>query len=84
LRVYLINITFYLSGNLEVDLNAMPSPAKKASQCNLDMLPGMGKGSHKTVSLFDSRRVRGFWPCFNDERGTAELTVCFIVYFREC
>ncbi|XP_064630282.1 myoferlin-like isoform X1 [Lineus longissimus] len=61
-------------GNLEIDLNSMPSPAKKASQCDLHMLPGMGKSNHKTVSLFDSRRVRGFWPCFNDETGTKELT----------
>ncbi|XP_074642408.1 myoferlin-like [Tubulanus polymorphus] len=62
-------------GTLDVNLNHMPSPAKKSSSCSLNQLPDIGKGqSVKMVSLFDQRRVRGFWPCYSDESGQKELT----------
>ena len=55
----------------------MPLPSKKSSGCKLNMLPDMSQGRTdvKTVSLFEQKRIRGFWPCYNDETGTRELTV---------
>ena len=68
---------FYHSGTLELPLNKMPKPAKKSDKCTLDMLPDIehGRTDVKSVSLFEQKRVRGFWPCFNDEKGERELTV---------
>jgi len=28
----------------------------------------------KMVSLFENKRVKGYWPCYSDEKGTMELT----------
>lgn len=56
----------------------MSKPSKKAANCNLDLLPDLTRGSAtdvKTISLFEQKRVRGFWPCYNDVNGTRELTV---------
>ena len=55
----------------------MPKPAKKSDKCTLDMLPDIehGRSDVKTVSLFQQKRIRGFWPCFSDEKGERELTV---------
>jgi len=57
----------------------MPKPAKKASNCTLDMLPDIEAGREvKLVSLFEQKRLRGFWPCFNDETGERLLTVSIV------
>ena len=53
----------------------MPMPAKKPSQCKLDQLPVAGGPPIKTVSLFEQRRLRGFWPCYSDETGQRKLAV---------
>lgn len=29
----------------------------------------------KAISLFEQKRIRGFWPCYNDEDNKRELTV---------
>ena len=29
----------------------------------------------KTISLFEQKRIRGFWPCYNDVDNKRELTV---------
>ena len=64
------------TGTLELNLNSMPAPAKKAGSCSLKQLPDINKGSDvKMFSLFEQKRVRGFWPCYSDEKGTRELTV---------
>jgi len=75
-------------GTLELNLQSMPPAAKKAKECNLDMLPDVGavekkrrrrREPPKLVSLFDQKRVRGFWPCYRrDESGQRELTVCTV------
>jgi len=72
-------------GTLELNLQAMPHPAKKAKRCTLDMLPPeVGSQSKKEkrrehpklISLFELKRARGFWPCYRrDEMGVRELTV---------
>ena len=60
-------------------LNKLPKPSKKSDKCSLAQLPDIehGRSDVKTVSLFEQKRVRGFWPCFNDEQGERELTVTF-------
>ncbi|XP_064602895.1 myoferlin-like isoform X2 [Liolophura sinensis] len=62
-------------GTLELNLNGMAAPAKKARNCKLSQLPDISTGSKvKTVSLFEQKRIRGFWPCYNDETGERVLT----------
>ncbi|GFO37985.1 Fer-1-related [Plakobranchus ocellatus] len=61
-------------GHLELNLSAMPMPAKKARSCKLTMLPDVGKDV-KLVSLFEMKHMRGFWPCYDDSTGTRVLTV---------
>jgi len=65
-------------GTLELNLNNMPAPSKKASSATLKKLPDLSKtgGSSdvKMVSLFEQKRIKGFWPCYSDESGTRELT----------
>lgn len=70
-------------GTLELNLQAMPPAAKKSRKCNLDMLPDVNsdkkssKRRHppKLVSLFEQKRVRGFWPCYRrNNTGQRELT----------
>ncbi len=65
------------SGTVELPLNKLPKPVKKSDKCTLQQLPDIeaGRTDVKTVSLFEQKRVRGFWPCFNDESGERELTV---------
>ncbi|RUS89341.1 hypothetical protein EGW08_002861 [Elysia chlorotica] len=60
-------------GHLELNLNAMPMPAKRSKSCKLTMLPEVGKDV-KLVSLFEMKHMRGFWPCYDDSTGTRELT----------
>lgn len=61
-------------GSVELNINAMPMPAKKPSQCKLEQLPVAGGPPVKTFSLFEQRRLRGFWPCYSDETGQRKLT----------
>ncbi|XP_061186440.1 myoferlin-like isoform X8 [Saccostrea echinata] len=62
-------------GTLCLNLNAMPMPAKKAGSCKLTMLPDLTTGSEiKLVSLFEQKRLRGFWPVYNDDTGQRVLT----------
>ncbi|KAK3095803.1 hypothetical protein FSP39_019399 [Pinctada imbricata] len=62
-------------GTLPLNLNAMPKPAKKASGCNLSMIPDITSGNEvKLVSLFEQKRLKGFWPVYNDTDGTRVLT----------
>ncbi|XP_067657682.1 myoferlin-like isoform X1 [Haliotis asinina] len=62
-------------GTLDVNLNSIPRPAKKASSCSLKTIPDMNNtNAVKTVSLFECRRLRGFWPCYSDESGERLLT----------
>lgn len=70
-------------GTVELNLNNMPKPAKKAGSCSLKMLPEAGKKQNiEMVSLFEQKRIKGFWPCYNDEKGARELTVrCFVRLF---
>ncbi|ESN98172.1 hypothetical protein HELRODRAFT_177417 [Helobdella robusta] len=63
-------------GSLELNLNSMPNPTKSSSKCTLEQLPQFHKSGNpvKLISLFENKRVKGFWPCFSDESGQADLT----------
>ncbi|XP_052821675.1 myoferlin isoform X1 [Octopus bimaculoides] len=61
-------------GVLELNLNSMPTPSKKASQCNLKQIPSAGGPPVKTFSLFEQRRIRGFWPCYSEDKEGRQLT----------
>ena len=67
-------------GQVELNLNRMPKPAKSARRCSLQQLPSFEEGrsssSVETVSLFEMKRVYGWWPCVAQEAGEEmQLTV---------
>lgn len=54
----------------------MPNPAKKARNCSLKQLPNEAKGKEVTmVSLFEAKRLKGWWPVISEESGEREITV---------
>ena len=59
-------------GALTLDLNRLYKPAKDSDFCTLDIL---NDESENFVSLFEMKRVKGWWPCINLEGGDPELTV---------
>ncbi|XP_070210966.1 myoferlin-like isoform X3 [Littorina saxatilis] len=62
-------------GTMELNLNCIPLPAKRAKSCNLSLLPDMqGVNQIKTGNLFEMKRLKGFWPCYSDETGERLLT----------
>ena len=72
----------FFPGQLELNLNRMPKPAKSARRCGLEQLPSYEEGRAssrvETVSLFESKRVYGWWPCVAQEAGEEmQLTVRF-------
>ncbi|CAF0934963.1 unnamed protein product [Rotaria sordida] len=58
-------------GALTLDLNRLYKPAKDPDFCTLDIL---NDESLDDVSLFEMKRVKGWWPCVNLEGGDPELT----------
>ncbi|NXO28707.1 DYSF protein, partial [Cisticola juncidis] len=50
-------------GSIQMDLNRMPKPAKTAEKCSLDLL----EGSVSSVSLFEQKSVKGWWPCVAEQ-----------------
>ncbi|CAH1784691.1 unnamed protein product [Owenia fusiformis] len=63
-------------GTLELNLNSMPKPAKKCSACSLKQLPDLSDVEKKTkmISLFEQKRLYGFWPCYSEDSGERVLT----------
>ncbi|XP_030841562.1 myoferlin isoform X6 [Strongylocentrotus purpuratus] len=62
-------------GSIELNLNGMPNPAKKARQCSLKQLPNEAKGKEVSmVSLFEAKRLKGWWPVISEESGEREIT----------
>ncbi|NWI54882.1 DYSF protein, partial [Calyptomena viridis] len=49
-------------GSIQLDLTRMPRPAKTADKCSLELLDGAGSRG-PSVSLFQQKTVRGWWPC---------------------
>ncbi|XP_052773227.1 myoferlin-like isoform X7 [Mya arenaria] len=63
-------------GTVEMNLTNMPMPSKRSGSCDLKQLPdiNMGNMNVKTVSLFEQKRLRGFWPVYDEKNGQRELT----------
>ncbi|KAF4804147.1 dysferlin [Turdus rufiventris] len=49
-------------GSIQMDLNRMPKPAKTAEKCSLDLVDD-SLSSGRSVSLFEQKTVKGWWPC---------------------
>ncbi|NXS22217.1 DYSF protein, partial [Mystacornis crossleyi] len=49
-------------GSIQMDLNRMPKPAKTAEKCSLDLVED-SLSSGRSVSLFEQKTVKGWWPC---------------------
>ncbi|CAF4514045.1 unnamed protein product [Rotaria socialis] len=58
-------------GALTLDLNRLYKPAKDPDFCTLDIL---NDDASNSVSLFEMKRLKGWWPCVNVEGGDPELT----------
>lgn len=76
-------VLFPLPGQLEINLNKMPKPAKNARRCGLHQLPAVGEHSKRnveTVSLFDLKRTNGWWPAVGTDDGEQILAVRHSIY----
>jgi len=55
----------------------MPKPAKSARKCNLQQLPHFEDtkacSTIEVVSLFEQKRVYGWWPCVAEESMTEDM-----------
>uniref|UniRef100_A0A3P8XR32 Dysferlin, limb girdle muscular dystrophy 2B (autosomal recessive) n=1 Tax=Esox lucius TaxID=8010 RepID=A0A3P8XR32_ESOLU len=56
----------FLGNILSLDLQHMPRPAKSPEKCSLSTLT---QEPDKTVSLFEQKTVKGWWPCVCDGSG---------------
>jgi hypothetical protein len=59
-------------GAVTLDLNRLYKPAKDSDYCTLNIL---NDESSDFISLFEMKRVKGWWPCVDVEGGDPELTV---------
>ncbi|NXN90616.1 DYSF protein, partial [Bombycilla garrulus] len=53
-------------GSIQMDLNRMPKPAKTAEKCSLDLVDD-SLSSARSVSLFEQKTVKGWWPCVAEQ-----------------
>ncbi|KAI3388907.1 hypothetical protein SNEBB_006737 [Seison nebaliae] len=62
-------------GMVTLNLNSMIKPAKDPSKCSLKLLPDLNNPNKKIkqISLFEQRRLRGWWPCINTEENETIL-----------
>ncbi|UJR29942.1 hypothetical protein I4U23_017489 [Adineta vaga] len=58
-------------GALTLDLNHLYKPAKDADVCTLDILNDQ---QSNCVSIFDIKRLKGWWPCVDLQDGNSQLT----------
>ncbi|XP_014116621.1 PREDICTED: dysferlin isoform X12 [Pseudopodoces humilis] len=67
-------------GSIQMDLNRMPKPAKTAEKCSLDLVDD-SLSSGRSVSLFEQKTVKGWWPCVAEQEqqkilaGKLEMTL---------
>ncbi|XP_058659075.1 dysferlin [Ammospiza caudacuta] len=67
-------------GSIQMDLNRMPKPAKTAEKCSLDLVDD-SLSSSRSVSLFEQKTVKGWWPCMAEQNqqkilaGKLEMTL---------
>lgn len=67
-----------LPGQLELNLCKLPKPAKNARNCGLDQIE-YSKHNIEIVSLFDLKRINGWWPATGTKDGEQILAVSEIV-----
>ncbi|XP_069095924.1 myoferlin isoform X4 [Pleurodeles waltl] len=64
-------------GFVELDLHRTIIPSKTSEKCSLDMIPDYKAADHskapKTVSLFEQKSMKGWWPCFAEKDGKRVL-----------
>lgn len=61
-----------------MNLESMPQPVRMSEKCSLDQLPNFqraGGSDVKMVSLFEQKRLKGFWPFYDEVGGVRQLTV---------
>ncbi|CAF3822313.1 unnamed protein product [Adineta steineri] len=58
-------------GALTLDLNRLYKPAKNSEFCTLDIV---NDESTDYISLFEMKRIKGWWPCVDVAGGDPELT----------
>ncbi len=58
----------------------MYKPAKDSDFCTLDIL---NDETSNFISLFEMKRLKGWWPCVSVEGGDPELTVSIFSYVNE-
>ena len=54
-------------------MTRIPAPTKTAKECSLDVYEN--EKAHPRMSLFEKKKIQGFWPVYDDSLGTRELTV---------
>lgn len=79
-------------GQLSLNLNNMIKPEKSAEKCGLHQLPkSLDEQQHvsrhaenKYVSLFEQRRLKGWWPCIvelpDNQREIAVSLTKYMIY----
>jgi hypothetical protein len=67
-------------GALTLDLNRLYKPAKDSDVCTLKMLDDQLAND---VSIFEIKRLKGWWPCVDLQSGNPQLTVELICLFEE-
>ncbi|XP_074856486.1 myoferlin isoform X2 [Carettochelys insculpta] len=64
-------------GVVELDLYNTVIPAKVPEKCSLDMIPEHKANNPpkapKTVSLFEQKSMKGWWPCYTNKDGSRVL-----------
>ena len=68
-----LHYLFEITGWAQLDLTRMPAPTKTAKECTLQIYEDEDK--HPRMSLFEKKKILGFWPVYDDTLGTRELTV---------
>ena len=75
-KLHLVNHN-NLVGWTEFSLVAMPPPTKTAKECTLKVYQAP---DDERISIIDKKKIKGFWPVYDDSLGEKELTVKHIYY----
>lgn len=72
-------------GFVELDLHKTIIPAKVPEKCNIDMIPEFktdgSQQAPRTVSLFEQKSMKGWWPCYVEKDGSRILAVRLLLLF---
>lgn len=76
----LLKLIFYINlGALTLDLNRLYKPAKDADLCTLEIIKDELRNY---VSIFEIKRLKGWWPCVDLQSGNPQITVKLILFFK--